>query len=155
MSFLGDTQLARLERLITTENSLESHRRIELVVSWHLNEFGLAWPSLKRIRRLLLVSNWPPGPDVPARGHTAPGVSLATIKRTLSSSSTYTTVGRLATERQQGGGWFVRGSIRALTDPARERISLDITLAHAVEWAAAAGVFAPLGELAPRRFQAR
>jgi hypothetical protein len=152
VSFLSDRQLERLDRLITAECERETHRRIEVVLSWHLNERGLAWPSLNRIK-LVLERMWPPDPDAPKRGHTAPGTSWATIKRVLASSSVYTTVGQLATQRQRGGGWFVHGSLRALTDNARERIGLHVSLAETLQWAAAAGVVAPLGELAPQRFR--
>jgi hypothetical protein len=150
--FLGDRQLARLERLIDQNGTLLSHKRVELVVGWHLNDKGLAWPSLARIQ-LILLSEWPAPLDSGARGRAAPGTSTKTITRALAASDVYATVGKIASGKQPGGGWFVHGALRALTDPARERVGVAATLADALQWAAAAGVIAPLGELAPQRFR--
>jgi hypothetical protein len=151
VSFLADRYLASLERLIVASASPPSHKRVERVVALHLNDVGLAWPSIERIQLVLLNEGL--RLDGPRRGHTAPGTSAATIKRALASSTVFATVGRIATNRQPGGGWFAHGSLRALTDQVRDEIRLGVTLADALTWAAAAGVVAPLGELAPRRFR--
>jgi hypothetical protein len=147
---LPERPLYELVQLIGGDSS--SRQRVELVVAWHLNAHGLAWPSIETMRHCLL-DVWPLD-SRPARGRTAPGTGRATIFRALAATSLYVTVAGLADRhRQARGGWFAHGALRSLTDPARILIGLDVTLAEALEWAAETGLSEPLDELPSRRFR--
>jgi hypothetical protein len=149
---LGDAKLERLEHLIAAGDALPSHRRVELVVAWHMNEYGLAWPSLERVA-VMLRARWAPNMNGPARGPGSTGTSRRTVRRVLAASRFYLTAGRVADHhRQHGGGWFTHGAVRALTDETREEIGLAVGVAEALEWATREGVTAPLDRLPSRGY---